>query len=77
MTDDGVFEVCNLSHICKAYTEMSSPIAPAATVEEEIDIFLAITNGPGKENYVYPKGIFAVQIYDAFHSKIRILSDQK
>jgi len=33
---------------------MASPIKPAGSVKDEIEIFLAITNGPGKENYVYP-----------------------
>ena len=51
-------EVRNLSYICSTYADMASPIKPADTVKDEIEIFLAITNGPGKENYVYPTGIF-------------------
>ena len=56
--EEGCMEVRNLSYICSTYADMASPIKPADTVKDEIEIFLAITNGPGKENYVYPTGIF-------------------
>ena len=56
--EEGCMEVRNLSYICSTYADMASPIKPADTVKDEIEIFLAITNGPGKENYVYPTGTF-------------------
>ena len=56
--EEGCMEVRNLSYICSTYADMASPIKPAGSVKDEIEIFLAITNGPGKENYVYPTGIF-------------------
>ena len=33
---------------------MASPIKPQETVEDEIELFFAIIEGPGKENYIYP-----------------------
>ena len=51
----GLMEVRNLSYICSTYVDISSPIKPAKTIEDEIEIFFAIMNGPGKENYSYPK----------------------
>jgi len=56
--EEGCMEVRNLSYICSTYADMASPIKPADSVKDEIEIFLAITNGPGKENYVYPTGTF-------------------
>ena len=56
--EEGCMEVRNLSYICSTYADMASPIKPADSVKDEIEIFLAITNGPGKENYVYPTGKF-------------------
>ena len=47
--------VRNLSYICSTYVEMSSPIKPQETVDDEIELFFAIIEGPGKENYQYPK----------------------
>ena len=43
-----------LSWICSTYVEMASPIKPQETVEDEIELFFAIIEGPGKENYIYP-----------------------
>ena len=53
--EEGIMEVRNLSYICSTYVEMASPIKPQETVDDEIELFFAIINGPGKENYVYPK----------------------
>ena len=53
--EEGVMMVRNLSYICSTYVEMSSPIKPQETVDDEIELFFAIIEGPGKENYQYPK----------------------
>jgi len=53
--EEGTMEVRNLSYICSTYVEMASPIKPQSTIDDEIELFFAIVNGPGNETYVYPK----------------------